>query len=273
MPNHWFLKDEHVKFRNSIADIIEEAAAHVCRPDARNTLGDEHQQCQHLFTRIYTLMEDRRDELSSHLVCCSRIPDPVVELRYYRSRAKRDKSEGDPQFVEKETGADFALTLGIDLPGVLEAERSVLGQAKIIGSPSSALDIRQLDTLLAVAGSESACYLVWRADRSPIVVTADNVAAHLRGYGKNRLHPGLFSLGQSLADFFCNAFLGLWFGKHYDAKKLREKPPSRSVPILYHFLHRSVPPPNVVYFGLSTQGKTRLPPGVYVSGVVDIDRE
>jgi hypothetical protein len=271
MPNHWFFKDGNVEFQKSITEIIGEAATHVCQQDARNTLGDEHEQCQYLFTKTYTLMQERHQQLTRHLLLCSKIPDPVVELRYYRSRRKRDQSAKDPQFVEKETGADFALTLNIDLPGVLQAERSVLGQAKIITPPSSSLDIHQLNNLLRQAGSESACYLLWQVNRGPVVVTADNVVAHVRNENSKRLYSSLLNLGQPLADFFCNAFIGLWFGKDYEPTKYGEKPPQRSIPILYHFLHRNAPPPNVAYFGLSTHQRTQIPAGVYVNEIVDID--
>ena len=219
MSTHWFLRNEHLKFRNSINKIIKTAAADLCRNDTSNTLGDEHQQCQHLFTKIYTLMQERQNELTEHLLCCAKVSDPVIELRYYRSRIRKDKTSGDKQFVEKETGADFALTLGINLPGILQAERSVLGQAKVMKLPSIELDVNQMKTLLNVGGPESAAYLLWSTDHYPCVISAENVAAHIRTQGMDRLYPNLFTLGQSLQDFFCDAFIGLWFGKDYDPKR------------------------------------------------------
>ena len=132
MSTHWFLQEKHVEFRNTITAIIDTAARGVRRSDARATLGDEHDQCQYLFTKMYTLMQERQDEMTKAVLCCSRIPDPVVELRYYRSRVKRSKKQPDAQFIEGETGADFALVLDINFPGILQAQRSVLGQAKIL---------------------------------------------------------------------------------------------------------------------------------------------
>lgn len=270
MAKHWFLEDGHTKFRKAVADIIERAAEDICQSNASETLGDEHLQCQHLFSKMYALMQAGQRDLSNALLCCSRVPNPVVELRYYKSRVRRKKGGAKSQFVEKETGADFALTLRVDLPGVLQAERSVLGQAKILGRPSVELDIEQLDLLLKVAGAESGAYLLWHTDLSPTVVTAENVTSHTRTHGKDRLYPGLCELGQSFSDFFSETFLGLWFGKDYDPVKEGEHPPASSIPILYHFLHRGLPPPNVVYFGLGSADQMQLPPGVYVTDVTDM---
>ncbi len=268
--NNWFLKDEHTKFRSSIAQIINDVALDLCRSGVRDDLGDEHEQCVHLFTKIYTLMEERQRELTANLLCCSRINNPVVELRYYRSKRYRKKSYDRPQFVEKETGADFALALRVDLPGTLQAERSVLGQAKISESPSVDFNLDQLDVLLQTGGSESAAYLIWSENFSPMVVSAENVAVHVRSQKGRRLKPNITTLGRSLSDFFCDAFIGLWFGKAYDPVREGDNPPLNSIPILFHFLHRGAPPPNVVYFGISDADVTGVRPGVYVTEIRDI---
>src|SRR6185369_7794365 len=111
MASHWFLHEAHSEFRNAIGSIIDLAATDLSRPDARASLGDEHDQCQYLFTKMYSVMQERASDLTEAVLCCSRIPDPVVELRYYRSRVKRSTKKPDPQFIEGETGADFALVL------------------------------------------------------------------------------------------------------------------------------------------------------------------
>jgi len=270
MATHWFLRENHSKFRNSIASVIDEAVMDLSRHDARDTLGDEHTQCQHLFTKIYTLMRGRQQELTEHLLCCSKVRDPVVELRYYRSPVRRSRSIKSPQFIESETGADFALTLQIDLPDILQAERSVLGQAKVLDSPSAQFNEDQLNKLLDVGGPESATYMLWRADYPPTIVSAENIESHIRTQGASRLGPLVFTLGKPLAEFFCDGFLGLWFGKDYDPKKECEEPPPESIGILYHFLHRGTPPPNVVHFGLSSRRELRVRPGVYIDDIVDI---
>lgn len=269
MAAHWFLKEDHSRFRNSISSVIDEVAGELARPDARNTLGDEHDQCQFLFTGIYTLMKYRQEEFTRHLLCCSKIPDPVVELRYYRSRVKRDRANGKPQFIEKETGADFALALQIDLPDLIQAERSVLGQAKILSDRVAHLNKCQLDKLLEVAGPESAAYMLWGVEYPPTVVTAENIESYIRTRPTNSLEPGILTLGRSLAEFFCDSFIGLWFGRDYNPERECEDPPSTSIGVLYHFLHRGVPPPNVVYFGIRYR-RGRDAPGFIVRDIKDV---
>jgi hypothetical protein len=270
MSTHWFLHDKHVEFRNSIGAIIDTATVDLRRSDARATLGDEHDQCQYLFTKMYTLMRDRQEELSRVVLCCSSIPDPVVELRYYRSRVKRSKTQTGPQFIEGETGADFALVLDVSFPDILRAQRSVMGQAKILEGPSVRLDDDQLDQIIRVAGSESAAYLIWGQNQAPIVVSAENIAALRRTQGVSRLSNSVLRFGRPLSEFFSEAFIGLWFGKDYTPEKAGEAPPKDSVAILYHFLHMGVPPPNLVYFGMTSGRLLGIRPGVYVNEVVDL---
>ena len=85
------------------------------------------------------------------------------------------------------------------------------------------------------------------------------------------MKPQIASLGQSLAEFFCDAFVGLWFGKDYDPDREGESPPPQSIPILFHFLHRGAPPPNIVHFGVGDADVMGSSPGVYVSEITDID--
>lgn len=253
-----------------MSSIIDDAAVDLCRSDSRETLGDEHEQCQHLFTKVYTLMRERQKELTDNLLCCSRVHDPVIELRYYKSKVKRSQNSKNPQFIESETGADFALALRIDLPGILRIERSVLGQAKVLDKKSTPINEDQLETILSVGGAESATFIIWGTHTSPVVISADNIASFCQTQNTMRLNSSVLPLGKPLSEFFCDAFISLWFGKSYDPEKEGDKPPSSSIPVLYHFLHRGNPPPNVVYFGIMSGRRLNIPPGVYVHDRVDI---
>jgi hypothetical protein len=219
---------------------------------------------------MYTLMQERADDLTEAVLCCSRIPAPVVELRYYRSRVKRVRKQSDPQFIEGETGADFALVLDVNFPSILQAQRSVLGQAKILDRSTLALDDEQLEQILRVGGPESAAYLIWGENQSPTVLSAENVATFTRTQGASYLNSNILPFGQPLSEFFSEVFIGLWFGRDYDAKKEGEDPPETSIAILYHFLHMGVPPPNVVYFVLRVGTRLGVRPGVYVNDVIDL---
>jgi hypothetical protein len=187
VATHWFLKKSRTEFHSTITTIIDKASVDLGRPDARVTLGDEHDQCQYLFTKMYTLMQERVNDLTHAILRCSKIPAPIVELRYYRSRIKRGRKQSNAQFIEGETGADFALVLDVNLPNVLQAQRSVLGQAKILDGSSLALDNEQLERILQVGGPESAAYLVWGKKKLPSVLSAENVAAFIRTQGGSYL--------------------------------------------------------------------------------------
>ena len=108
-PNHWLLNDNHQVFRSTLESLVAQAAQNLSSPGARNALGGEDTQCQHFFTKLYTLMQVNQDDLTKALLCCTRIADPVIEIRYYRSVPRRSQKRGGPQLVESETGADFAL--------------------------------------------------------------------------------------------------------------------------------------------------------------------
>ncbi len=271
MVKHWFLKANHSKFRNSLASIIQNAGADLARSDARNTLGDEHDQCQYFFTKLFTAMRERQKELTENLLCCSMIPKPIVELRYYRSKIRRSQQNELPQFIERETGADFALTINVNLPKLLNSQRSILGQAKIMGSNGIKLDEDQLKQLLSIAGPESAAYMIWSSEVRPFVVTGVNVDSSIRKGSAGNDTLGLLMLGKPFTEFFCDLFLGLWFGKEYNPEEQEYSPPPNSISILYHFLHRNTPPPNVVYFGISSAKGTKYKPGFYVDNITDID--
>ena len=270
MPSHWLFREVDNEFADGVAKAMEEAAADLARPDARETLGDEHDQCQHLFTKMYTLLQSRAGGLSRMLLRSTDFRNPVVELRYYRSRVRRARQGSRAQFVEAETGADFAFALAIDLPGVIKAERSVLGQAKILSDAGVVIEPEQLQQLRTVAGPESATYLLWGNGAPPSVVSAENIAAAIRTTGTNRVPPTLLRAGKPLSEFFCDSFVGLWFGKDYASQRAEDHPPKESIGVLYHFLHRGTPPPNVVYFGLSSARQVKVPPGVYVQDIIDI---
>lgn len=264
LPSHWLLEDDHEVFRNAISKMVITAAEDLCRVDVRSTLGDEHDQCQHLFTKLFTIMQQNTDELTEALLCCSKVPDPVLMLGYYRSRIRRSRTSADPQFIESETGADFALTLEVDLPNVLRANRSVLGQAKIIGPKPISIKKDQLRMILKVAGPESGAYLVWDEDTTPTIISAANIATHCRLHDKDLIDTSLLPVGKPLAEFLCDVFLALWFGRDYDPVLEGDKVPSGSIGVLYHFLHSAVPPPNVLYMGVASAKKHQTKPGVVV---------
>jgi hypothetical protein len=74
----------------------------------------------------------------------------------------------------------------------------------------------------------------------------------------------------SLGEFYIDVFLGLWFGRDYTPAKYDENPPPTSVAVLYHFLHATIPPPNIVYLGVFSGGFAPTAAGLYVNGVTDI---
>ena len=271
-PNHWLLNENHWAFRSAVAGLVHRAAAYLSAPNARDTLGGEDTQCQHFFTRLYTLMQAQQADLTKALLCCTRAPDPVVEIRYYRSVPRRSRKRGGPQLVETETGADFALTLQVEVPGEIAADRSVIGQAKLVDDRSIPIPAQQLETLLEFAGSVSAVYLMWGPGRAPAVVTAENIRTLARLGGTNRLRPEVIRYGKPFGEFLVDMFLGLWFGKDFVRKEIRKRIPQNSPTALYVMLHMGAPPPNVIHFGISS-GRTRdRQPGVCVQEeIIDTD--
>lgn len=167
-PSHWLLGEDHSVLRNLLAEITSQPTDDLSRDDVRDSIGGEDTQCQHFFTKAFTLMKTREDDLTKALLCCSRVKDPIMEFRYYRSVPRRSRKRKSPQLVEGETGADFALTLGAEVPGEISADRSVFGQAKIIDNQSIPISAQQLDTLLSFAGPESATYRCGAQDKAQL---------------------------------------------------------------------------------------------------------
>jgi len=110
---------------------------------------------------------------------------------------------------------------------------------------------------------------VWGVDISPVIITADNIDFYCRTQETMHLNSSVISIGKPISEFFCDAFISLWFGKSYLPEKERDDPPSNSISVLYHFLHKGNPPPNVVYFGIESGHQLGMQPGVYVSEIVD----
>ena len=192
----------------------------------------------------------------------------MIEYRYYQSR-RRSKT-GETRFVEKETGADFALTVSVDLPGVVETQRSILGQGKVVRGATTPVDRKQLERLLTVAGSESALYFLWGVWVNPYFVTAQNISCAIGNSTSEVLPEDIAALGRGLGEFLCDEFIGLWFGRLYVDE--RDGPaPRGTIGVLYQFLHQSSPPPNVVYFGISSSERRNVPPGMYVLDRKDIE--
>jgi hypothetical protein len=272
-PNHWLLNEDHRVFRSALAALVDQAAAELADPRARRYLGGEDTQCQHFFTKLYTLMQTHQAELTQSLLCCSRVKDPVIELRYYRSVPRRSRKRGGPQLVETETGADFAFTLQVAVPDEIRADRSVLGQAKLVDDESVPIPIQQLNSLLEFAGPMSGVYLLWGPRQSPAVITVDNIKTLARTKGTNRLRPDVLRYGKPFAEFLVDMFLGLWFGKDFVRDEIRKRIPTNSPTALYVMLHMGVPPPNVIHFDISSSRGRDRPPGVYIQEINDLNRQ
>ena len=270
-PSHWLLGEDHSVFRNAVATIISEADIDLSRADARETIGGEDTQCQHFFTKAFSLMHENQAELTKALLCCSKIEDPVMEIRYYRSVPRRSRRQRNPQLVESETGADFAITLQANVPNKILADRSVFGQAKIIDNSGIQISGQQLDALLSFAGQESATYMMWGHEHSPTMITAQNIKTLGRIREKNRLSVDVLRYGKPFAEFLIESLIGLWFGKDFDRALIRQKIPKDSPPALFMALHVGAPPPNVLHLGVSSSNSRNLRPGVYISEVINME--
>jgi hypothetical protein len=270
-PQHWLLNEDHSVFRGALTALVDQAAAQLARPSPRRFLGGEDTQCQHFFSTLYALMQMQQAELTKALLCCSRVKDPVIEIRYYRSTPRRSRKRGGPQLVESETGADFALTLSVLVPGEVTADRSVLGQAKVVDDDSVPIPAQQLTTLLEFAGSVSGVYLLWGPGQLPSVITADNIKTLARTAGTNRLRPEILRYGKPFAEFLVDMFIGLWFGKDFVRSEIRKRIPANSPTALYVMLHMGTPPPNVIHFDISSSHSRDRAPGVYVQEPIDLN--
>lgn len=270
-PSHWLLGEDHRVFRDLLSRIISPASDDLAREDARETLGDEDHQCSHFFAKAYSQLQAASGDLTEALLCCSKIGDPVLELRHYQSVRRRNSKRKRPQLVENVTGADFALTLEVDVPGDIRADRSVLGQAKLIDDGGIPIARMQLDSILQSGGPESATYLMWGCENRPVVVSAENVRSLSRVNGTNRLDMGILRFGKPFAEFLIEAFIGLWFGRDFDRSRTDTSVPHDSPAALYAMLHIGPPPPNVIHLGIGTSQSRDLPPGVYVTETVRLD--
>ncbi len=104
MPQNW-LNLAGSRFSEAVRTIIEQCSTSL----DTSTLGDEDTQCQHLFTCIFLSLKEEEQTLTDYLIHDSLISDLLVEFRYYRSKRRRNRNDKRIQFVERETGADFAL--------------------------------------------------------------------------------------------------------------------------------------------------------------------
>ena len=272
-PSHWLLGEDHRVFRNALSELISPACEDLSRPDARENLGDEDSQCQHFFTKIYSLMRASQDSLSKALLCCSKIEDVVLEFRHYRSVRRRLKRRKRAQLVEDLTGADFGLTLEVNVPDEILADRSVLGQAKLVDGSAIPIDRMQLNDILRFAGPESATYLIWGGGNKPVVVSAENIRTLSRVSTTNRMHVEILRYGKPFEEFLIESFVGLWFGRDFDHKSVGVPIPDTSPTALYVMLHLGPPPPNVVHLSIGTSRSRNRTPGVYVNETIDLDEE
>jgi len=270
-PYHWLLNKDHRVFRGAVESVVMEATKGLIDPDARDSLGGKDTQCQHFFTKVFTLFRTYEADLTRALLCCSRLQDPVIEMRYYRSVPRRSSRRGGPQLVESETGADFALTLEVAVPGEIAADRSVLGQAKLVDLYSVPIPASQLEKLLGFAGPESGVYMMWGPNQQPSMVTAQNIRTLARVNGSNRLRSQVASYGKPFAEFLVDMFFGLWFGKDFVRAAIPKRIPKNSPTALFAMLHLGTPPPNVVHFGITSSKARDLPAGVHVQEIIELN--
>jgi len=266
------------RFSKTVKSIIDDNAKSLLSTDM---LGGEDTQCQHLFTSIFLRLQQYKHQLTDFLNQDSLIPQLKVEFRYYRSHTRRNSTDRPvQQFVEKETGADFAFTLCVDLPNVAFTQRHVLAQAKLIKSSKLRVDLEQLATLNQAARGELGLYTIWGETHPPAVITVANMKAAIRSVTGRRSFTDTFEGGSELrlnwetierfsrplADYAVDEFLGLWHGADFYPEEYDENPPSGSIPILYHHLHMGTPPPNTIYFGFSQVQQDGETPGFYAHG-------
>ncbi len=271
LPSHWLLKTGHVEFRAAMARIVQEASSDVMQPDSRATLGYEDTQCQHFFSAMFTMFRERQQMLSEALACCAAFPEAFLQVGYYRSVSRRSSSVPGPQLVEKETGADFALTLEVDVPGSIHADRSVLGQAKLIDRNGIPISRTQLECLLTTGGPESAAYMMWGPGQEPSVITAQNVSTLGRLDCSNSLSDDVLAYGRRFDEFLLESFIGLWFGKDFDRQSVDADVPERSPTALYFMLHTGTPPPVVFHIKIGSARDFDIEPGLHVFGPIDMD--
>ncbi|MCX7049613.1 MAG: hypothetical protein NTX50_29525 [Candidatus Sumerlaeota bacterium] len=252
------------RFANSVKAIIDKCADSLNSSD----LGDEDTQCQHLFTSIFTMLRTEEHRLSQLLITDSKICDLRVEFRYFRSCRRKNHHDKRIQFIESETGADFALGLMVDLKDIACAQRHVLAQVKLIKNGAIRINRNQLDLLERSAGGEQGLYAMWGEANSPNVVTVANMKAVMRAASCGVRANAIKRFGRALSDYVVEDFLGLWHGADYYANEYGDHPPTQSPPVLYHLLHGGEPPANVSYFGIYNTNlfDLDLSPGFHVQG-------
>ncbi len=260
------------RFARAVKGIVAEASTSVLS----DQLGEEDTQCQHLFTRIFSRLQAQQERLSDYLVTDSRIRDLVMVLRYYRSRRRRRGGLEDLiQFVESETGADFALSLKIDLADIAEMNRHTLGQAKLIEADRIRIDRDQLQKIDEAAGGELGVYAIWGEGFKPAVLTISNLKAVVRASSTKTIPlESVARFTRPLEDYMVDEFLGLWHGADFYADEIEEEQrPRTSPPTLFHLLHMGAPPPNIFHMDVTNArltgdiGFEGAPPGFYIVGI------
>jgi hypothetical protein len=215
-------------------------------------------------------MKNRQQELTNLLKEGSDIDNLYFEFRYYRSKVRRNRQKTQPQFAENETGADFAIALRSDLYSVSLAQRHVLAQAKLIENNKIRINQEQLTRLEEHEGSENSLYMFWGESEPPVVATVANVKAMIRA-SENRTAfewDQMKPFTRLLADYVVDGFLGMWHGVDFYSLGIDEdEAPKGSPPVLYNLLHRSTPPPNVVYFEVGNSRAKDRPSGFYPVGI------
>lgn len=250
------------RFAEIVRSILEECAQSL----SSGMLGDEDTQCQHLFTSLFQDLRAQETLLSQALRQDSAVPDLCVEFRYYRSRRRSNYQDRRIQFVESETGADYALALLVDLKNIAHIQRHILAQVKLIKAGSVRVNQPQMRLLEESAGGEFGLYTIWGEETSPFGITVANMKGVIRATSGRPRASHLQKFGRQFADYVLDDFLGLWHGVDFHAQEYGETPPEKSRPVLYHLLHQGEPPPNVAYFGVQNATPNGIQPGFYVVG-------
>lgn len=262
MRRSW-LEIAGTRFASAVRATIQEVADAIDSTDS----GDEDTQCQQLFSELFTTFRNRQPELSGYLVADSAIENLVVEFRYYRSRRQRNHRDDRVQFVEQETGADFALAQLVYLEDIAVVQRHVLGQAKLIEGTRIRIDRTQIATLRQAAGGELGVYALWGSGNSPRVVTIANVKGVINATSGPVTIDRVDRFTRPLADYIVDDFLGLWHGVDFHPEEYpKEDAPAESPAVLFHFLHGGTPPRNTAYFGMYRTMKFGQMPGFHVYG-------
>jgi hypothetical protein len=137
------------------------------------------------------------------------------------------------QFVESETGADFAVALSVSLKNIAKTQRHVLAQVKLIEQRDRIrLDRSQLAKLDEAAGGELSLYAVWGENTPPSVATVANLKAVLRANRARNsvMASSLLRFGRPLSEYIADEFLGLWHGADFYSREYKETPGPGKIP-------------------------------------------